>query len=374
MKLQTSEKPGIPLSGAVEGAGQKRPDQTARHILIVIAIVLAGLLIASHGVDKSKVLKLLTQLKLSYLGLAATCFFIFMLFEALSYKLLLRSNGYRVSIMRSYIYALSDYFFSSISPGGSAGQFGQFYMMQRDGISAAACLSSLFSFNMLYHLILCLFAIFAFVCGAVSTIASNTASMLIVAYGIGAQVLFSLCIAALLFSTRLAPKIIRKLARMARRNRLFKRFAPSKEKTEQFLDEYKLCGKRAKENPLLLLKVSVLICLQMTALYSIPWFIAHAMGFNINFFTMLALQSLCVIATESIPLPGGAGASEIFFAHSYAKIMPANEAFGMMLVTRCLSLYLGIIVGGLAVSLCPRTSYIRLDRPEDGRPADGQTK
>lgn len=358
IKLDPTERPGKPLTGAVEGAGTKKPQSTPAHLLVVLAIVALGLIIAAKDVDLDNLGHLLSRLKLSYIAAAAGCFFLFMLAEAYAYKLLLRSSGYRVSIWRCYVYGLSDYFFSSISPGGSAGQFGQFYMMQRDGISGAACLSSLFSFNMLYHLVLCIFAFIAFISGATAQVAHNTATTLIIVYGIGAQVLFSLCIGALLFSTRLVPNIIRSLSRFARRSRFLSRFAPSKRKTDQFLEEYRSYGKRAKEQPLLLLRVSIILFAQMSALYAIPYFVAQAMGNEVGFLHMLAFQSVCVVATESIPLPGGAGASEIFFTSAYSTMMPGDQAFGLMLLTRTLSLYLGLIVGGLAVSLVPRTHLI----------------
>lgn len=345
-----------------------KPTGTLKQLLALAVIVVIGLVIASKDIDKAKLFALLANVKVPYLILASASFLTYLLFEAIAYKYLLRKNGYRVHLRRTYVYALSDFFFSSVSPGGSAGQFGQYYMMQRDRISPAVCINSLFTFNMMYHVALVLVAAVAFVMGVTSQVAKTTPMLLIIVYGIAAQVLFSVGIALLLLSEKVVPRTIRSVTKWARGKRTLKRFAPSREKVEDFLDDYHSSGRRLKKNPMIAVRVTALICCELVFLYAVPWFVALALGYHLNPFYVIAFQSVCVVATESIPLPGGAGASEIFFTSAYSILMPEVQAFGLMLLTRTLTLYLGLIVGGVTIGLTPATVLYAAHPKKDTRP------
>lgn len=339
-------------------AEEVKPQKTFTHIIVLVVIVLAGLAFAAKDIDLHHILAILANMRPLYLLGACACFFIYIYCEARAYRLLLRSYGYRIRTRKTYLYALSDYFFSSISPGGSGGQFGQFYMMQRDGISPAACLSSLLSFNMLYHFIFCVLAVISWSSGVMKEVAHHGAIGLIIAYGVGAQLIFTLGMGGMLFSRRLIPCILKKVQNIMKNFKLTARFTPDEETVERFLEDYKSYGQHIKEHPVLLLQASVFIFFQTAFLYAIPWFVCLALGIHIPLIYMLIFQSVCVVATESIPLPGGAGASEIFFASTYATLMPETQAFSLMFMTRALSLYLGLIVGGLAISLTPKAHII----------------
>lgn len=339
-------------------AEEVKPQRTLSHVVVLIVVVLAGLAFAAKDIDIRQLLVILSKLQPLYLLAACACFFTYLYFEALAYRLLLRSYGYRIRTRKTYLYALSDYFFSSISPGGSGGQFGQFYMMQRDGISPAACLSSLLSFNMIYHFMFCILALISWSTGIMKDVAHHGAITLVIIYGVGAQLVFTLSMGGMLFSRRLVPCIIKRIHRFMKKFALTARFTPDQETVERFLTDYKSYGQHLKERPLLLIQAGVFIFLQMAFLYTIPWFVCLALGIHLPFMYMLIFQSVCVVATESIPLPGGAGASEIFFASAYAAFMPETQAFSLMFMTRALSLYLGLIVGGLAISLTPKAHII----------------
>ena len=120
---------------------------------------------------------------------------------------------------------------------------------------------------------------------------------------------------------------------------------------EDYFEKHQETALLLKENP----KIFFMLAWHLLGLflfyYAVPYFVYRALGFNsLSLGELWAIQSVTVLAMESIPLPGGVGLSEISYASVYNMVAP-GAGFAMMVLSRGLSFYLGLVLGGLYTAL-----------------------
>lgn len=297
-------------------------------------------------------LELLTQLNPLYLALALGSFLLYLLMEALAFKKLLSSFGTQVPLLSCYRQALADFYCSSLTPGGSGGQPGQLYAMNKQGVPAGVGIASLLSFNTLYHVVMLLVALFAFFSGATEKVLKLHGLRLLILYGVLAQV-FMVCYYLLfIYSKRLFPKLLSFVVKLYGKVQKKKDPLLLEQKFQEQIELFHHCSAHLKRRPLILLQVMGLLVL-LFFFYYLPSFLLYkGLGLSgISMMEMVAIQSVAVLALESLPLPGALGVAEGSLFAIYSLLMPADAAFILMALTRITSLYFGVMLGGLSTLL-----------------------
>ena len=78
---------------------------------------------------------------------------------------------------------------------------------------------------------------------------------------------------------------------------------------------------------------------QLAFLYTIPWFVLHAFGFEGDFMTCLAAGSMVQLVSTAVPLPGGTGGAEGGFALFFGPMFGGYATAGF-LVWRVVTFFL----------------------------------
>jgi uncharacterized membrane protein YbhN (UPF0104 family) len=74
---------------------------------------------------------------------------------------------------------------------------------------------------------------------------------------------------------------------------------------------------------------------------------------------MWVLQSMVVIGTNTIPIPGAMGVSEFMMQDAFGMLMPEPLAVNLMLLSRSVSFYFCVIICGLTfVIRCLLSKYL----------------
>lgn len=97
----------------------------------------------------------------------------------------------------------------------------------------------------------------------------------------------------------------------------------------------------------------VVSVLQLSCLYIVPWFIAHAFGVSSGFIDMWCIGSMVQLVSNAIPLPGGTGGVEASFAVFMGPILGSAATAGY-LVWRLVTFYGYTVLAGLATLLRSR--------------------
>lgn len=103
-----------------------------------------------------------------------------------------------------------------------------------------------------------------------------------------------------------------------------------------------------REDTHLLMQIFPATVLQLSAYFSVTYFACRALGINsINYWQIVALQSLLYMAYHFIPTPGNAGVAEGGFFLFFKMVLPSDRILPVLLLWRFLIYYLNLLISGL---------------------------
>ncbi|WP_164914379.1 lysylphosphatidylglycerol synthase transmembrane domain-containing protein [Aminipila luticellarii] len=297
--------------------------------------------------DMGSVLRTVTEVNPIYIGIAIGCMCLFICCEAINIERTLTLYRCDTSFAKCVKYALTGFFFSSITPMASGGQPAQMYYMYRDHLeisySALAIMMELASFQF----ITVMMAIFGYM---VNFSFFNEMGYHI-QYILLAGVLLNTVILGLIlmafFSKTILEKCINGLFALLKLFRV-KKIEEIRIKVQYQIDLYRRGAAAFQKNKGTVAKILLTTLVQITAFHSIPFWIYRAFGYEeYSFMTVLLIQAVLYITVSAIPLPGSVGASESGFILIFRTLFPAQVIQSAMLLSRGISFYLFLCISGI---------------------------
>lgn len=254
-------------------------------------------------------------------------------------------------------------FFSGITPSATGGQFGQVYMMKKEGIKMSDGASLLWADFIVYQTTMMVYVtiLFLFVFGSVY---ENNLFFLMVFFGY----IVNACIICALWTMALFPKVFAKLSKWAVILLCKLRIVKNKDRTlsawtiqlEAFTKEIK----RLKKDKKLIVKTVCINVLRLTMLYSLPFIVCFAMGHPLKLnqlVSVIAMSSFVTMANTFIPIPGASGGTEWAFVEIFSTIIDPALAKSVMIFWRFSTYHIVMVVGGIIFIIAKR----KYDRQKD---------
>lgn len=304
-----------------------------------------------HGQDPESFRAAFRLVKLPWLGGAAGCMAVFFCCEARNLQTGLTMFDRPVPYRSCLRYALTGFFFSSVTPSSSGGQPMQILAMHRDGHrtagAALALLTDFFAFQVAAAGLAC--AGFLLQHEVLLTLDRRVWACFLVGAGVSLLLTAGLCGAV--FSRRLLPALWRPL--MALAGRIFpKRAGRWDEWGKTQWTEVRQCARYYRANKGRLTGMLAVSLLELSALHSIPYWVCRGLGVEgASLPAVVGLQAVLFLSASSFPLPGAVGLSEGGFLLLYRAIYPAALLESGMLLSRMASFYLPLLVSGILLAL-----------------------
>ena len=152
----------------------------------------------------------------------------------------------------------------------------------------------------------------------------------------------------LVYWPKLVFKILNFFGLLLHRSRIIKNKEKIEKKISSSVEEYERGAIYMRNNPILLLKVTVLTLVQISLLYAVPYVVYR--GFGLSGYTIMDLilmQAILNIAVSSLPLPGGVGASESLFLSMFMVFYGKKLLVPGMLLTRISNFYSVLVISGI---------------------------
>lgn len=277
-----------------------------------------------------------------FLGIVCMCCFVFC--ESTNIGRVLKAMGYKTDLLQNLKYGASGFFFSGITPSASGGQPMQLYYMNKDKVELSHGSLSLLIELMGFQFVNTVLVTFAIIYDH-AYISSLSRLVEVFVYG-GAMICAAITIflALVLFRPGVANKVERFIKVICLKLRK-KKYIP---KISQQLGEYRDGAEYIGRHPRILVKNIATTFIQLTALYSITYFVYCALGgAAVSWIRILSLQALLYAGVAMVPLPGGTGAGEGGFKLIFASVFGNEMLMPGMILSRGLSFYLCMIVTGI---------------------------
>lgn len=342
------------------------PKKKSKKILWSLAFVLIAALtvwaVTSQNESFSLVsfVKFLGTLDVKYVILAFLGMIGFIVFEALALRTIGKSFGYKRSIGRNFTYSSADIYFSAITPSASGGQPASALFMVQDGIPA-----SMTTVILIVNLVMYTFAII--IIGLVSLVLSpsvflhfSTLSQILIIVGCLVQVLIAVFFILVLRHPKILYKICSFFLTILAKLHIIKNLAAKKEGLGKSLKTYRRYVHQIRGKKWMLVRALIFNILQRASLISVTVFAFLASGGAVeNAVEMWVLQSMVVIGTNTIPIPGAMGVSEFMMQDAFGMLMAETLAVNLMLLSRSVSFYFCVIICGLTfVIRCLLSKYL----------------
>lgn len=247
-------------------------------------------------------------------------------------------------------------YFAGITPSSTGGQFGQIYIMKKQGIKMSDGASLLWADFIIYQTTMMVYVTILFVTVFASVYENNFFFMMVFA-----GYIVNACIIGALWTMALFPKVFVKLSRFGVVLLYKLHIVKNKERTldawtiqlESFTTEIK----RLKNDKRLIIKTVAINVLRLTMLYSLPFVVCFAMGQPLHLnqlATVIAMSSFVTMANTFIPIPGASGGTEWAFVEIFSTIIDPALAKSVMILWRFSTYHFVMIVGALIFIIAKR--------------------
>jgi uncharacterized protein (TIRG00374 family) len=316
--------------------------------LFLMGVILITILVFYRQIDVNSVLEILKTTQLRFLFVGIGCMFLFWLFEAYMLDMLMHKLSGRRQLWTTIKMTIVGQYYSFITPFASGGQPAQLYIMQKDKISASKATVILASKFIIFQVTVTLYSLILVMFHLKTLIMTSTQISTFVFMGltintVGLSVIILIALNPALLK-RIAYRVIRLLVGL----RIIKDENSKDEKIDRFTEEYLEGIEALKQDPLLTIYMLGLSILQLTAFFSITFFVYKGLGLSgISAFRIISLQAMLYMAVSFVPIPGTVGASEAGFALLLGSVFHGNFLGAALLLWRVITYYFGLIFSGL---------------------------
>lgn len=252
------------------------------------------------------------------------------------------------SLKEGLIVSFVGNFFAGITPSSTGGQFGQIYVLKKQGIGYAQGASLLWADFIIYQTTMMIYVTILFVLRFTHYV--NLSGWF---WFVFAGYLVNLGVIITLYTLALFPKVYIRLSGKAASLLAKLHIIKNPEKTSAKWQE-KVTGFTANvgmlsRNKSVMIKCGLVNMIRLSLYYSLPYVIAKGLGIDLAYGVLvdtMALASFVTMANSFVPLPGASGGTEVFFTLMF-KHMLKDLTGAVMLLWRFSSYYIPVIAGAV---------------------------
>lgn len=329
-----------------------------RNKVVLAVMILAGIIIfgfSLRNVNLNQMARDVVHLNMWWLLVALGCIVLYLGLEAVATKMLIQSNGDRLSWRDAIRIPLIEQLFNGITPFSSGGQPAQLVALMQNGIEGGRASSVLLMKFVVFQSMVVINFIFSLLIGFQYLEEKIRFLSWFVLFGFLIHLAVIIGLLMIMywhnFTKRLISAIFIPIKHFVSKERYTTWKVTLNEKVDSFYQE----SVRMKAQWRLLAKVALVTFLQLLFYYLIPYFILLALGkSDVNIVMVTCLHVLIFMVISLFPIPGGAGGAEYGFSVIFAQFVGNNSKLVLaMMIWRILTYYFGMFAGMVATVVKP---------------------
>ena len=279
------------------------------------------------------------------LAAAALCTLSYILLEGLALLAICRALGYRRRLKEGVLYSAADIYFSAITPSATGGQPASAVMMMRSGIPAAPTAVALLINVVLYTLSILLMAAAGLALHPGLLKLFGPASRILIWVGAGTQIALLAGLLLLVFHEPIFLRLADWTLKIGHKLRLIRDVESRKQKYAELRADYQQCSGALRGQWRLLLLGFAFNLLQRLAIVLAPVCVYLAEDGNIRRTgEAFAAQTMVILGSNAIPLPGSVGVADFLFLDGYQTLTQSPVL--LELLSRAISFYSCVVLCG----------------------------
>lgn len=307
----------------------------------------------------------LPTLNLFWLLGACVCVALNWFFDSLVIHTLVAQAYPQYGFLHSFKVTMVGQYFNSITPYAVAGQPMQLLSMMRQGLSSGIAISTLVNKFLMYQETISLYSLAVILIRYQFFEAKIQGFMALAFVGFVYQAASVVILLLFGYCPNVTRRLIHWVVGVLEKMNIVKKPEETSKKVEDQLTFYLENNRAMQGNRKMLVRVYGFTFLQLTALFSVPFFIYkafHNPGAPIA--DMIAAQSFVTMISSYTPLPGAAGAAEGSFLVIFQIFFTQKILKEAMLLWRLIAYYSCIVVGAFFVGFDSGREKLKSRRAE----------
>ena len=329
--------------------------------IVIAALTVWAVTAQNQSFSLTSFVAFLGTLDTKYVILAFAGMICFILFEALALKTIAKSFGFKRSLGRNFTYSSADIYFSAITPSASGGQPASAFFMVQDGIPGSMTTVILIVNLVMYTFAIIVLGILCFILNPFVFLHFSTLSKILIIVGCAIQLLIAFFFIMVLRHPRILYKICSFFFTILAKIRIIRNLEARKESLANSLKTYRGYVHQIRGKKWMLVRAFVFNFLQRASLIAVTVFAFLASGGGIDHAVdMWVTQSMVVLGTNTVPIPGAMGISDYMMLDAFGTIMPEAFAVNLVLLSRAVSFYFCVIICGITfLGRCLLANYLK---------------
>lgn len=337
---------------------------------ILIAALTGGALWFALKDNYQEVMDAISRISVPGLILILSWGILFTCVWGVAYKVLAQKYVKNYSLKDGIVVAFTGTFFSGITPSSTGGQFGQAYILKKQGISYADGASLLWADFIIYQTTMMVYVTILFLL-KFSYYSAQSAWFSIILAGYVVNVIVILFLYTMALFPTVYISLAHKLAALLSHFKFIKNPQHMIESWTVQMTSFTREIKKLSKDKMVILKCAGINFVRLTLLYMLPFVIAKLMHIPIawsQLIDVIALSSFVYMANSFIPIPGASGGTEVLFNIVFSTLF-GTLASAVMILWRVSTYHIILVLGGL-IFMFARAYYERRDHESPVSMAD----
>ncbi len=319
-----------------------------KNFILLSLLIAITIYVFQKQVELKSIIDIFKTIQLSYLYIGLGCMIVFWIFEAYMIDSLVKKISGKRQLWTSIKMTIIGQYYSFITPFASGGQPAQLYIMQKENISASKGTVVLASKFIIFQVTVTVYSLVLALVQLKTLMITSTQVSTFVFIGLTINTVGLTCLMLIALNPEKLKRIAHKIIHCLTTVKLIKGEMDKDEKIDRFIEEYLEGVNQLKEDLTLTIYMFGLSIIQLTAFFSITFFVYKALGLTgTSAFRIISLQSMLYMAVSFVPIPGTVGASEAGFALLLGSVFHGNFLAAGLLLWRTITYYFGLLFSGV---------------------------
>ena len=281
-----------------------------------------------------------------WLVLALLASFGFLYFEGLGLKCTCRFFGHPIKTTDAVLYSSTDFYFSAITPTAAGGQPAALLIMSGRDVPAAISAMALLLNLIMYTTSLLFIGIVFFILNPSLFLGLDTFCRICIVVGAIFQSFLIWLFYMSMFKDKAVLRVCTWLLNLLCRLHILRNRSEKQEKLYSSVAQYKHCGEQLRSEKKLPRRVFACNLAQRMCVILIPVFIFLGMGGSpSNIIQAMSAQSLALVGSNAMPIPGAVGISDFLFLNGFETLI--DDPVSLDILSRGFSFFLPLIFSGI---------------------------
>jgi uncharacterized protein (TIRG00374 family) len=336
--------------GQLEGCNKKRKKNIIWALLSTVLAVLTVHYILKQNKDMSlgDLMDVIRSSKTIYLLLGALASALFVWFESVALRSILKHTKCPHGKWQTLLYSTSDIYFSGITPSATGGQPASAFFMMRNGISGGMATAVLILNLMMYTFAIVFLGIGSILLKRTAFLEFGIASKVLIGIGFVGLTLLSVVFFILLKKEDLIFRPLAAIVTFLCDKRILKGKEHKLKRMAKIREDYARCSAIISGRKRILFGAFFWNLVQRACQMTVPMLVYAALGGQAGkMLVVYAKQCLVTIGYNFIPVPGGMGISDYLMVDGFSCTMGEQMAYNVELISRGLMFYICVAASGV---------------------------